>query len=221
MSRVLILVEGQTEETFIRDVLAPYFLPRGIYCIPKLATTKRVKSGPHFKGGITSYPKVKNDIDRLLGDTGAAVVTTMIDYYGFSSIAPYKNSITGKSCFDRVASLEKLFKDNINNPKFLPYLQTHEFEALVFVSPEEILNAFIEPNKRSSLLAICNQFSSPEEINDHPETVPSRRLESLFPKYKKRWHGPLITKRIGLDNIRVKCNHFNQWIQQLEAISQN
>ena len=37
MSRVLVFVEGQTEETFVRDLLVPYFAPLGIYLTPILA----------------------------------------------------------------------------------------------------------------------------------------------------------------------------------------
>lgn len=221
MTRILILVEGQTEETFVRDVLAPYFFSRNVYCIPKIATTKRVKSGPDFKGGIVSYDKAKNDIIRLLGDTNAVVVTTMIDYYRFTSRVPYKDSIKGQSCFERVSSLEHLFKKDINNEKFWPYLQTHEFEAMLFVSPDTIANSLVESNKIPNLLEINNQFKSPEEINDNPETTPSRRLEKIFPHYRKVVHGPLITKRIGLDNIRAKCEHFNQWLIKLESLGQN
>lgn len=69
MSRVLVVAEGQTEETFVRDVLAPHLFAFGVFLDAKLATTKRVKSGPHFKGGIVSYAKLKDDIRRLLGDT--------------------------------------------------------------------------------------------------------------------------------------------------------
>ncbi|HJU04980.1 MAG TPA: hypothetical protein VJ692_07475, partial [Nitrospiraceae bacterium] len=41
-----------------------------------------MKRGPHFKGGITDFRKVEDDLRRLLGDTDAALITTMIDYYG-------------------------------------------------------------------------------------------------------------------------------------------
>ena len=78
MKRVLVLVEGQTEETFVRDVLAPHLLDRNVALIPKILVTKRVKSGGHFKGGVTSYDKVKGDVQRLLADTHAERVTTML-----------------------------------------------------------------------------------------------------------------------------------------------
>lgn len=88
MSRVHVLAEGQTEETFIRDVLAPYLATKGVYPFATLVKTKRVKDGPDFKGGITSYRQVKNDITLLLRDTNAVAVTTMIDFYGLPSGFP-------------------------------------------------------------------------------------------------------------------------------------
>jgi hypothetical protein len=55
MGKVLILVEGQTEEKFVKEVLNPHLNNYGKYLIPTLLRTKIVKSGPNFKGGITSY----------------------------------------------------------------------------------------------------------------------------------------------------------------------
>jgi len=81
VKRVLISVEGQTEETFIRDVLSSHFEPLGIYLIPMLVTTKVVKDGSNFKGGMTSYGKIKRDLLRLLNDRDAVAVTTMYDLY--------------------------------------------------------------------------------------------------------------------------------------------
>jgi hypothetical protein len=48
MRKVLILVEGQTEERFVKDVLQPYLWDIGVHPEPKIATTKRVKLGGHF-----------------------------------------------------------------------------------------------------------------------------------------------------------------------------
>lgn len=217
MKKVHILVEGQTEEAFVKWVLSPCF-ENSLYCIPIIIKTKRVKSGPDFKGGITSYQKVKNDLFRLLNDTSAIMVTTMIDYYGFALKVPYKDLIKGKNCFERVVCLENLFQRDINNRKFAPYLQLHEFESLVFVSPEEIIKALGDGKKEKEILKIKKKFNSTEEINDNPNTIPSERLRNIFPSYDKVLHGSMITRRIGLDTIRKECPHFNQWIEKLEKI---
>jgi hypothetical protein len=220
MSTVLILVEGQTEETFVREVLHPHLAGRGIYPIAKLATTKRVKSGPDFKGGIVSYGKFKNDVLRLLGDTSAALVTTMVDFYGLPTDFPGRRSMPASSCYDQVAYLEQEICKDIGHPRFLPYLALHEFEAMLFVAPEKIAQAFPAANKGGELTAIKQQFGSPEEIDDNPQTAPSRRLEILFPGYEKPLHGPLVILEIGVEQIRIECPHFNNWLVELEKLGE-
>jgi len=88
MRRILALVEGQTEEIFVRDVLDPHMARFDACVIPVLLKTKRVKSGGHFRGGVTSTAQVLGDIRRLLGDSNAACVTTILDYYGLPSDFP-------------------------------------------------------------------------------------------------------------------------------------
>jgi hypothetical protein len=218
MKKILVLVEGQTEEAFVKNVLSPYFWNKQIFCIPKIAVTKLVKSGPHFKGGIVSYEKVKNDIKRLLRDSSATMVTTMIDYYGFASLVPFKNAIRGRSGSDRVQSLEELFRKDIDDSRFLPYLQLHEFEAMVFVSPEAAAETLMIPGKKDEMLKIKKNFKSPEDIDDNPSSTPSQRLYKIFPDYEKVADGPVIVEKIGLKKIREECAHFNRWVTRLEKL---
>ncbi len=220
MSKVLILVEGQAEETFVRDLLTPHLSKLGVYPVAKLATTKRVKSGSNFKGGIVSYGKVKNDLLRLLSDTSAALVTTMIDFYGLPTEFPGRKRMPTGSCYVRVTHLETEFKSDINHSMFLPYLVLHEFESMMFVSPDEIAKMFPNMNVSGELIAIRSAFKSPEEINDNPNTAPSKRLEKLLPGYRKPLHGPLVMGEISLDRIRNECPHFNQWLEKLEALGE-
>jgi hypothetical protein len=121
MERVLVLAEGQTEERFIKDVLCPHFWGFEIDVIPKIAITKRVKSGPNFKGGITDYQKVANDLGRLLGDTDATAVTTFIDYYGLPSNFPGMTSPPRGSPIRRVAHVEAEWANQIADLRFHPF----------------------------------------------------------------------------------------------------
>jgi hypothetical protein len=218
VSKVLILVEGQTEETFVRDVLGPHLNGLGIYPIGKSVTTKRVKQGPHFKGGIVSYGKTKNDAVRLLSDTSAILVTTLIDFYGLPTDFPGYKTLPSGSCYQRVAHLEDSFRQDINHPKFLPYFALHEFEAMLFVSPTDTAQVFPDENVSSKLQSIKAEFASPEEINENPNSAPSKRLKNLLPQYHKPLHGPIITANIGLDRIRQECPYFNGWLTKLESL---
>ena len=215
MKKVLIYVEGQTEETFIRDVLGPYLGRLNIYLIPTLARTKRTRSGKTFKGGIVSYKQVRGDILTLLRDASADLVTTMIDYYGLPDDFPGKGSLPSGEPFLRVQYLEDAFAKDIGRPKFQPFLTLHEFEALLFAKPEEISGAFPNARQVDQLIKEVSALH-PEEINEGPATHPSARIDKYIPGYRKRLHGPLIVKRIGLETIRERCQHFNDWVLLLE-----
>lgn len=220
MRKVHILVEGQTEETFVRELLAPYFLQNNIAVEATLAATKRVKRGPVFKGGIVSYGKVKNDLSRLLRDTSVTKVTTLIDFYGLPTDFPGLDSMPSASCYDKVAHLERAFKIDVKHDKFMPHFSLHEFEGMMFVSPDAIANVFPETNQMNlrKLRDIRANFNSPEEINDGPSTAPSKRIRELFSGYQKTLHGPLVTLEIGIDSIRAECGHFNRWLTELESL---
>lgn len=219
MQRILILVEGQTEEAFIKHVLAPHFFARNTYLIPTIITTKRVKRGADFKGGVPPYGRVKREIQQLLHDSQALFVTTMLDYYQLPSNFPGRKEPEGKTPFEKVEYVENAISDDIKHPKFYPYLLLHEFESLLFSAPKMISQAFIMPETERTLQQIKAEFNSPEEINDHPKTAPSRRLNMIFPHYSKVYYGRLIAERIGLETIRSECHHFNHWITRLESIS--
>ena len=218
MRKVHILVEGQTEETFVRELLAPYLLPKNIVAQATLAATKRVKRGPLFKGGVVSYGKVKNDLLRLLRDTSATKVTTLLDFYGLPKDFPGLASMPDASCYDKVAHLERAFMKDINRDNFLPHFSLHEFEGLMFASPKAIADVFPGTNPRYlvKLEEIRSSFNSPEEINDGPTTAPSKRIKELYSDYQKTFHGPLVAINIGIDSIRQECEHFNQWLTDLE-----
>jgi hypothetical protein len=213
-----VLVEGQTEEAFVRDVLFGHFYERGIVLQPTLVVTKRVKSGGHFKGGVVSYHQVRGDVRRLLGDTSAVVVTTMLDYYGLPNDFPGKNDhLSKKGCYERVAYVERAFAKEIDHPRFRPHLMLHEFEALLFTDPASFESLF-GAGCAQKLGQIRDQFGSPEEIDEGPETAPSKRLRDVFPRYQKPQHGPQAAQIIGLAKMRAACAHFDAWLTLLEGI---
>jgi len=125
MKKVFIYVEGQTEETFVNQVLAPYFINKDVFLIAILSTTKRAKNGSKFKGGITSYMKVRNDIITLSYDSSAALITTMLDYYRLPSSFPGKNSLPNGTALQKVSFLEEEFRKDINLGIFLPFITLH------------------------------------------------------------------------------------------------
>jgi hypothetical protein len=219
--RVLILVEGQTEERFVKDVLGPAFWARELFFSPTLLVTKRVKDGSNFKGGVTNFSKFRNDAVRLLNSAGGALVTTMLDYYGLPSDFPGMSSRPiNRSPLQRVQHVESAIAREFGNPpNFLPFLALHEFEAWLFASPSELPRVMTKPEKQQEFAAIRSSVPTPEDINERPKYAPSKRIETLFPAYKKTLHGPTVVGRIGLHRIRSECPHFQQWVERLEAFA--
>jgi hypothetical protein len=217
MKRILILCEGQTEETFVTRILAPHLLQFDKVITPTGLVTKKVKSGQEFQGGVTSYARVRRNVYSLLRDSNAVCITTMLDYYGPPPDFPGKATLSATTPYDRVAHLEKAFAEDIDHPRFRPYLMLHEFEALLFVQPSAIPTALSRGPADASFKNI-GQFDSPEEINEGEKTHPAARIMQVLPGYRKALHGPLIAERIGLPNLRARCPHFAAWLNYLEAL---
>jgi hypothetical protein len=215
--KAFVLVEGQTEETFVKEVLSE-FTPEGLFLQPVIVATKRVNSGGKFKGGVPGYPRVRNEVMRLLGDSSAECVTTMLDYYALPSTFPGRGQPQGQTSIKRVLSVESAWNADISDSRFRAYLSLHEFEALLFSAPAAIAQGFAKPELEPALASIRSQFSTPEEINDRPETAPSARLQALYPRYSKPFFGTLIARRIGMETMMAQCPHFADWVHFLKTL---
>ncbi len=102
--------------------------------------------------------------------------------------------------------------------RLVPYLQLHEFEALLFSDPTCFLEAFPKQQEQvAKLCAIRDAFAGPEDINH--DSAPSMRILQLFPAYQKPVADVLIARRIGLPRIRRDCRHFNAWFDRLVGLT--
>jgi len=176
MSRVLALVEGQTEETFIREVLGPALAASGVFVTPKLLTTKRLSAGGHFKGGGSSYAQIRGDLVRLLHDSGAAGVTTMLDLYGLPSDFPRPHDLGAAKGRELAVRLEAALSLDLQEPRLIPYLSVHEFEAFAFVAPERSPTVFSE-RQAAQLRDVSGQFGG---TSSSSTKVPRRTLRLAF-----------------------------------------
>ncbi len=228
ITRLNVLVEGQTEEAFVRDVLAPYLNSRSVFVSYRRVETSRRKekiTGQTiiFRGGIVSYAKLRNDVLRWLKEDANAFLTTMVDVYALPSDFPdIDNARTKADPLQKVASLEQAFDADIAYHKFVPYLQLHEYEALLFSDiavTDSGLKLFDDVSRLVPLKQIRDQFATPEHIDEGATTAPSKRLKALFPAYDKLLFGPLIAASIGLTRIRQECPHFNSWLTRLESLN--
>lgn len=218
MKRVLVLVEGQTEERFVKSVLAPHLWGFEKAAEATCVATKTTQGRREHRGGIPSYGKVAGDVRRLLGSSPEAV-TTLFDYYALPGDFPGRKDLpSGASCYERAAHLERAFAASIDDARFIPNLVLHELEGLLFAGPAVIAEVLLEPARTAELEGIAAGFASPEEIDEGPETHPSRRITRILPGYEKPLHGPRIAERIGLAGIRARCRHFHAWLTRIEGL---
>ena len=221
MRKVLLLVEGSTEERFAKGVLGPALEPRGLAPIPTIIRTKVVSGETPHKGGIGSYAGYARQMRLLLRDSSAVCVSTLLDYYGLSDDFPGRKDPKGATAMERVKYVELAMQQDISDCRYLPFLLLHEFEALLFVNPGEIARVIQLPQSETKLQEIRFAFpDSPEDIDDSPVTAPSKRIASVCGNaYRKTVHGPVIAARIGLERIRKECPHFNDWMTKLETFA--
>jgi hypothetical protein len=214
MIRVNVFVEGQTEETFVRELLYDYFQQKNIYLYPIL-----VKTSSTGKGGIVSYGKIKKQLNSKCLEDTTAFVTTMFDFYGLPNDFPGKNSLPNTNDpFKKAEYLEQQMFEDIGHQNFIPNLLVHEFEALLYSNPQAFLEWF-DQSTVNQLQSERELFSSPEHINEDSNTAPSKRILRCCPQYDKPLHGSLIAIDIGLDVIRRQCQHFNKWLTYLENLA--
>jgi hypothetical protein len=217
MKRVLVLVEGQTEERFVKDTLTPHLIAFQKALIPTIVTTKRIVSGPNFKGG-GDFMKMEGDIKRLLADTNAVAVTTFYDYYGFPRNFPPRAALPPNPGAAGADQLQQALAAHFKQPNFKPYIHLHEFEAFLFVNAGVTASNLFLPEIAPKISAIRNAVNSAEEINDGPQTAPSKRIKSLAANYQKTLHGPAIAGSVGLVALRADCPRFDGWVNWLEAL---
>ncbi|MBI4792279.1 MAG: DUF4276 family protein [Deltaproteobacteria bacterium] len=218
-AEIVALAEGPTEKIFIAEMLVPYLAGIGVFMTPIII------SKPGQKGGDVRFTRVKNDIELHLKQRQDTYLTLFVDFYGIKSDWPglkeakqqvipcNKAAIINDATKEQV---EKLFGSHGADKRFIPYVAMHEFEALLFSEPQKLAEQLHVPQtKIDKILTECGE---PENIDDSPNTAPSKRLEDLSDRFKKTSTGISIAKAIGLAKIRESCPVFNGWLTAVENL---
>jgi hypothetical protein len=221
IKRVFVLVEGRTEELFVREVLGPWLDARGVLI------TAHQMGKPGHRGGIGEYPRAQREIVNWLCRDRSSILTTLFDFYGMPDSWPGRIHAAGLPYPDKALWVEKAIHEDIvlgmghrfPPERFIPHVQIHEFEALVFTDPHMLCEVLRAPEMLEIVDDIRNDYANPEMINDSPETAPSKRLLRIFDHYRKTIHGVITTKRVGLPALRRACPHFDLWVSKLENLA--
>jgi hypothetical protein len=229
MARLLIHVEGQTEEGFVNEVLRNHLVSSGYYSVEaRIVGNARLR---RRRGGIRPWPSVRTDIMNHLREDPGCVATTMVDYYALPQQGPGgwpgRTQSQALSTIERKALfVQKAVRDDLagkmdagfDPERFVPFVVMHEFEGLLFSDCAAFSRGIGRSDLEVELQNIRDSFTTPEEINDSPVTAPSKRVQALVPNYEKPLLGVLAVLEIGLPVIRAECPHFDGWLKQLESL---
>ena len=208
-------------------MLGPALSESTIFVNAHRITTGR-KRGRAFRGGLITWQHVARDLELWMkGDHGQdSWFTTMFDYYARPNDFPGYAALPSSDAAQRIAKLEDAMADDVATrlagfrtaKQFIPYIQQHEFEALLFSDPAAFVAALPGDGVIDGLTDIRAQFTNPEEIDNGPETAPSKRVGAIWRGYQKASDGLLIAQRIGLTTMRRECPRFGRWVSRLEAL---
>jgi hypothetical protein len=223
--RINIIAEGQTEMEFSKNVLNKFFIPQGIIVDSRCVQTAKSKLKT-FRGGLLNYEKAKADIWRWIKEekNSEPYFSTMFDLYALPHDFPnFEASLKIADPYDRVAFLEKSLKEDIGYYKFIPYIQLHEFEALLLANPDSLLLEY--PDKANEIAQlkqiVVDHDNNPEKVNTGEETAPSKRIIKLIPAYKgnKVTVGAYLPSIDDLQAAQQNCKHFSEWINQIMQLN--
>ena len=216
MKRVIIICEGETEREFCKNVLAPHLMKHTIFIQAPLIKRSM--------GGVVKWAILKKEIETHLREPNV-IVSTFIDYYGLYQKYSFPNWLEGEKIADktqRMDFLENAMKEDVAdavNHRFIPYLQLHEFEGLLFNN----IQIFYDQVPEAELIGIEElkrtfaDYDNPEMINNDRETSPSYRLKRIIKGYNKVLYGHYLAEAIGIGQIRAKSPRFNRWIESIVA----
>jgi len=222
VARVYIVVEGPTEESFVNGVLAPVLWSRRVYPTPLII------GSPGRKGGNVKYVRVKRDVLTQLKQDRSAYCSTMFDFYGLGEGFPGTPLPPNLQNVNKVIHIEQAVKADIiaeipelrPDARFLPYLQLHEYEGLLFSDPVAFAAGIKQPHLEHRFEQVRRGFPTPEDINDDPNTAPSKRVLAAYPAYSKVLDGTLAAQWVGIAKMRQECPHFREWIERLESLGE-
>lgn len=219
VTNVYIICEGRTETTVVKNVIAPELGMKGVFLSP-------IPLGGAGKSGDVTFPRLLRDIRNQLYSFRSCYCSAMVDYYGIDDNFPGKKEARKKPDLSEkhdtvCAALSDALAQTLDEGpmrRFIPYVQMHEFEGLLFSDPDQLADELGKQDLAQQFWAIRHDFETPEHIDDSPATAPSKRIQKLFPRYRKVQIGERAARAITLPKIRQECLLFDAWLAKLESL---
>lgn len=221
MKKIFVVTEGQSETNFVNKVMAPYFSGRCIL-IPNTVITKTDhRHGKMYKGGVANYKQIRNTLAKTLANASKnenSYVTTMFDFYCLPEDVPGMADVKKvNDPYDKVELIEREIQkaEGYDGKFFFPYIELHEFEAMLFSDVTKLEEVYFEYDL-TALKECAETQNNPELIDGGKETAPSKRIINCINGFDKAGGGVEALEKIGIGNIAKKCKHFSDWIKHIE-----
>jgi hypothetical protein len=224
MKRLYLTVEGQTEAAFANKLLTPHLTNFNVFLHPPRFTGLHGRRrGRIPQGGLlNTFVHALADMRTWLKEDQSpdARFSMMVDLYSLPSDFPdYAAGITMGTGRGKANALQQSLAIAMADDRFVPYLQCHEFEALVLVDPSKIGTLYDVPNvQMQALCDECAAFATSEDINLGQHSHPKYRIKQRAEDYDENVAGPLLAESIGLATLREQCPHFGEWLTRLERL---
>ena len=202
MIRLCVVVEGQTELEFVNWLLAEHLEHRSV--VPRAVSMR----------GNVSVQRLGRRMAEMYRHFD--IVTSLVDFYGFRDKGDA--AVEGLEEKIRRAAQSHIHRA-WDERKVMPYIQKHEFEALLFANVQAFSAIHMPPPGIELLAGIASRFA-PEDIDDDPISAPSKRIIALLPDYDKVVGGNIVASEVGLSAMRAACPRFNTWLTRLEALAE-
>jgi hypothetical protein len=223
MTELFVFVEGRTEESFVKALLAPHLATADVHAqVRQLPTSRDERTRQPVSRGGGFFVTWERELRMHLRTDKRPELrfTTLWDLYALPRDFPGRDELARlKGTREKALLAEAKLAEAFGDPRLIPYVQRHEIETLLFADLDA-LKGLLDERDRKGLEVLRAEVRSlaPEDINDDPQTAPSKRLIKAIPSYRKNFHGPTALQTIGLPRIRERCPRFNEWVVKLEAL---
>ena len=222
MKTIFVVTEGSSETNFVNRVLNPYFANRCVLIPNTVITSTDRKHGRIYKGGVANYEQIRNTMLKTLAVASKkrdSYVTTMFDFYRLPADVPGVADIERiNDPYEKVRHIEKEIQkaEEYGESFFFPYIELHEFEAMLFSDLSKLEETYFEYDLKA-LQECVKEQNNPELINSGIETAPPKRIINCIDCYDKANVGVDVLAKIGVQNIAEKCHHFSEWLKRIEG----
>lgn len=217
---VALVVEGQTEEAIASTFLVPLAAQRCISLTVMVVHTSFTGSKAHKGGG--AWRHMRQHIGKLARQVHWERIGCMFDVYGSEFARQVPSSLRDHALHQHVqqaAEADLLQACRPGEDRLVVGPVLHEIETLVLAAIASGHTA-VRPGLSREVRETIDRHGSVELVDGSPQTSPSHRLESWWPRYEHAPYSKVLYARelieeSGWDTVMARCPTYAAWVERL------